>query len=199
MRLRTVFLILFLCIPLPLAFTQGKGGQKGKGQSSGQQQRQQVRSNASDKGYGATDQERERVRVSQQQREQVRTCDRSADAVRNQARKMGNYGQGNAFNADKARQDRDRLYEQVRTMQQEHQRLMQGLDPGQQQALENHVRNMNGLQERLNVRMEELNGELGKTAPDAKRVTEQARQMERVSKEWREQYRAIQSRLVTEP
>jgi hypothetical protein len=47
--------------------------------------------------------------------------------------------------------------------------------------------------------MENMNGELGKDAPDGKRVAEQARGMERVSKELREQYRAIQSRLVIQP
>jgi len=47
--------------------------------------------------------------------------------------------------------------------------------------------------------MQNMNGELGKDAPDGKRVAEQAREVERVSQEWREQYRAIQSRLVIQP
>ena len=201
MRTRTVFMIALLCTALPLAFPQGRGGQGGGGQSSGQGQGQgqQGRSGGSDGGYGNTDRERDRVHVSQQQRDQVKSCDRSADAVRDQARKMGNLGQGGGFNAGKARQGRDQLQEQVRAMQKEHQRLMQGLNPGQQQALESHVRNMNRLQERLNTHMQNMNGELGKDAPDAKRVAEQAREVERVSQEWREQYRAIQSRLVIQP
>ena len=194
-------MIALLCTALPLAFPQGRGRQGGGGQSSGQGQGQgqQGRSGGSDGGYGNTDRERDRVHVSRQQRDQVKSCDRSADAVRDQARKMGNLGQGGGFNAGKARQGRDQLQEQVRAMQKEHQRLMQGLNPGQQQALESHVRNMNRLQERLNTHMENMNGELGKDAPDAKRVAEQAREVERVSKDWREQYRAIQSRLVIQP
>ena len=199
MRLGTVIAIAFLCAALPLAFPQGRGGQRGGGQSSGQGQGQQGHPGGADRGSGNTDGERDRIHVSQQQRDQVKSCDRSADAVRKQAGKMGKNGQGGGFNAGKARQDRDQLQGQVRAMQQEHQRLMQGLNPGQQQALESHVRNMNRLQERLNTHMENMNGELGKDAPDAKRVAEQAREMERVSKEWREQYRAIQSRLVIQP
>jgi len=112
---------------------------------------------------------------------------------------MGKYGKSSGFNADKARQDRNQLQEQVRAMQQEHQHLMQGLNPGQQQALESHVRNMNRLQERLNTRMGDLNGELGKTDPDAKQVAAHARELERISSEWRQQYRSIQSRLSVEP
>jgi len=199
MRLRTVIVIAFLCAALPLAFPQGRGGQRGGGQSSGQGQGQQGRPGGSDRGFGNTDRERDRVNVSPQQRDQVKNCDRSADAVRKQADKMGKYGQGGGFNAGNARRDRDQLQEQVLAMQQEHQRLMQGLNPGQQQALESHVRNMNRIQGRLNTHMENMNGELGKDAPDAKRVAEHAREMERVSKEWREQYRAIQSRLVIQP
>jgi hypothetical protein len=201
MRARTVILIALLCTALPLAFPQGRGGQKGGSQGSGQGQGQgqQGRSAGSDRGYGNTDRERDRVHASQQQRDQVKNCDRSADAVRNQARKMGKYGQGGGFNAGNARRDRDQLQEQVRAMQQEHQRLMQGLNPGQQQALESHVRNMNRLQERLNTHMENMNGELGKDAPDGKCLAEQGREMERVSQEWREQYRAIQSKLVIQP
>lgn len=199
MRARTVILVALLSTALPLAFPQGRGGQRGGGQGSGQGQGRQGRSGGPDTGYGKTDRERDRVHVSQQQRDQVKNCDRSADAVRNQARKMAKYGQGGGFNAGSARQDRNKLQEQVRAMQQEHQRLMQGLNPGQQQALESHIRNMNRLQERLNAHMDNMNKELEKDAPDGKRVAEQARELERVSKEWREQYRAIQSRLVIQP
>lgn len=199
MRTRTVILIALICTALPLAFPQGKGGQRIGGRGSGQGQGQQGRSGSSDRGYGNTERERDRARVSRQQRDQVKNCDRSADAVRNQARKMAKYGQGAGFDADNARRDRDRLQEQVRIMQQEHQRLMQGLNPGQQQALESHIRNMNRLQERLNAHMENMNSELGKNAPNGMRVAEQARELERVSREWREQYRAMQSRLVIQP
>ncbi len=199
MKLRLIMTIVILCTGLPFAWPQGKGGQGGRGQQSGQSQGQQRSPGGSERGYGDIERERDRIHVSQKQRDQLRTCDRSADAVRDQARQMGKYGQGAAFNADKARQDRDRLQEQVRTMQQEHERLMQGMNPGQQQALESHIRNLNRLQERLNTRMQNLNGELGKADPDAKRVAEQAREMERVSKEWKEQYRSIQDRITVEP
>ncbi len=199
MKFKLIIPVVILSTALPYAWSQGKGGQGGRSQQSGQPQGQQRGPSGSERSYGTIERERDRVLVSHQQRDQLRTCDRSADAVRDQARQMGKYGQGAGFNADKARQDRDRLQEQVRTMQQEHERLMQGLNPGQQQALESHVRNLNRLQERLNTRMENLNGELGKADPDAKRVAEQAREMERVSKEWREQYRSIQERISVEP
>ncbi len=199
MRLGTVVVIALLCAASTPAFPQGSGGQKGKAQSSGQGQGQQGRGEGSGRGYGSTDRERDRIHVSRQQHDQMANCDRSAEAVRKQARKMASLGQGGGFNAGKARQYRDQLQEQVRAMQQEHQRLMQGLNPGRQQSLEVHLRNMNRLQERLNARLEEMNGELGKDAPDGKRVAEQAREMERASREWREQYRALKSRLDVQP
>jgi chromosome segregation ATPase len=199
MKRKLVLWIAFLAAAVPLALAQGRGGQGGKGQNSGYGQGQQRRSEGSESGAGNTDRQHDRVHASQQQQDQVKACDRAAVAVRDQARQMGKYGQNAGFNADKAHQDRDQLQERVRAMQQEHERLMQGLNQRQQQALESHVRNMTRLQEQLNARMQDLNAELDKANPDLKPVTTHAREVERVSEEWRNQYDSIRSRLTTEP
>jgi hypothetical protein len=197
MKLKLVALIACLIMALPIVLAQGRGGQGGKGQNAGYGQGQQG-AGGTEMGRGSTDRPRDRVHVSQQQQDQIRSCDRSVDAVRSQARQMGKYKNG-GFNADKARQDGKQLQERVKTMQQDHERLMQGLNQGQEQALESHLRNMTQLQERLNVQMQNLDAELAKTDPDVKQVTAQAREMEQISKEWRERYRSTQSQLTTEP
>jgi hypothetical protein len=198
MKLKLVALIACLIMALPIALAQGRGGQGGKGQNAGYGQGQQG-AGGTEMGRGSIDRQRDRVHISQQQQDQIRSCDRSVDAVRSQARQMGKYDKNGGFNADKARQDGKQLQGRVKAMQQDHERLMQGLNQGQQQALESHVRNMTQLQDRLNVHMQNLNAELGKTDPDVKPVTAQAREVERISKEWREQYRSIQTQLTTEP
>jgi len=198
MKLKLIVLIACLIMAPPLTLAQGRGGQGGTGQNAGYGQGQQG-AGATEMGSGSINRQRDRVHVSQQQQDQIGSCDRSMDAVRNQARQMGKYSKNGAFNADKARQDGKQLQERVRVMQQDHERLMQGLNQGQQQALESHVRNMAQLQERLNIHMQKLDDELGKSDPDVKQVTTQARELERISKEWKEQYRSIQSQLTTEP
>lgn len=96
---------------------------------------------------------------------------------------------GTTFNADQARQQRDQIRDQVRTMDQQNQRLMQGLDTQQRAAIEQRTRSMNQLQERINSRLQNMDQELAKTSPDRKRIAEEARNVEREMQQYRQQYR----------
>ena len=78
-------------------------------------------------------------------------------------------------------------------MEQEHERLMNGLDPSQQQAWQERIRNMNQSREQLNTRIQQMDKELATPNPDAKRVAERAREMEQIMNNWRKEYKALSS------
>jgi len=137
-----------------------------------QQQRNQLRSQATDG-----------------QREQYRTGNQSMERIRTQARDMARISNGTTFNADQARQQRDQLRDQVRTMDQQNQRLMEGLDNQQRAAVEQRTRTMNQLQERINSRLQNMDQELAKTSPDRKRIAEEAQNVERETQRYQQQYR----------
>ena len=100
---------------------------------------------------------------------------------------------GGKFNAGEAKQQQAKIREGVRAMEQEHERLMNGLDPAQQQALQERIRNMNQHREQINMELRNMDRELGAPNPDAKRVAERAQEMERVMNNWRKEYKALSS------
>lgn len=193
------FAVMILVLAAAPVFSQGQGkGSQGSGSPrSGQLQGQHGRDTAT--GQVTQTQERDRVQATIQQRDQVRSCDQSADQVRSRAGQIAKKAQGKGFDADAVRQERNRLQEQVATMQQEQERLMAGLSDKQHSALQQRTQNMSRLQERLRTQLQALDAELGKAAPDGKQVARQAREMESTAKELREQYRAVQSQMVVQP
>jgi uncharacterized protein (DUF3084 family) len=50
---------------------------------------------------------------------------------------------------------------------------------------------MQQIQERINTRLQDMDQELVKASPDGKRVAEQARAVERETKEYQKQYREM--------
>jgi len=177
----------FLLLLIP-AFPQGKGGGKGGGRGQGQGQGQGA-------GQGVNIQrEQNRVKATEQQRDQIRSCDKLADEIRKQARKMAKDSE-NKLNYGQLNQQQVHIRNQIRKMEQEHERLMNGLDATQQQAWKEQIRNMNTLREQLNLHQRQMEDEL-KTNPDAKRVVERARELERTMSEWRKQYGILSSQAA---
>jgi chromosome segregation ATPase len=203
MNTRTVipFAVIVLVLAAAPAFSQGqgKGSQNGGSPRSGQTQGQGPHGRDAATGQATQTQERDRIQATVQQRDQVRSCDQSADQVRTRAGQIAKKAQGNGFNADAVRQERNRLQEQVATMQQEQERLMAGLNDTQRSALQQRTQNMSRLHERLRTQMRALDAELGKADADGKQVARQAREVESTAKELREQYRAVQSQMVVQP
>ncbi len=189
-----------LMLSMAIAFPQGRGGGKGQGGSRGQGQGQGAgMGQGSGQGggqYGTqagdAQKQQKRTRITSEQRNQIRNCDQTADGVRKQARKMSQAG-GGKFNAGEAKQQQAKIREGVRAMEQEHERLMNGLDPAQQQALQERIRNMNQHREQINMELRNMDRELGAPNPDAKRVAERAQEMERVMNNWRKEYKALSS------
>lgn len=188
---------------LPTAFPQGKGGGKGGGggQSQGQGQGRvqgqgqgQVMGQGQGQGGGqATNAqiEHKRIKATKQQRDQIRSCDKLADEVRKQARKMSK-DSGKMLNQGQLTQQQAHMRNQIRQMEQEHERLMNGMDANQQQAWQEQIRNMNQLRQQLNLQQQQMEDE-AKGNPDAKRIAEHARAMERTMNEWRKHYGVLSS------
>ncbi len=204
---KTLILFPIVLLALSLAFPQGRGGRQGQGQGPGSGQgpgpgsgqglgtgQEQGQSQSGSKA-GSGQMEQQRIKATTQQRDQMRTCDKLADNIRKQARKMSQTSTG-SFNADQAVRQQNQIRDQVRTMEQEHERLMNGLDPTQQQAWQEQIRNMDQLRQRANSQLQQMEGEL-KGNPDAKRVTERARELEQTMNNWRNQYRVLSSQAVS--
>lgn len=130
-----------------------------------------------------------RSQATNGQREQYRTANRSMERIHTQARDMARKSTGTTFNADQARQQRDQLRDQVRTMDQQNRGLMQGLDNQQRAAIEQRTQTMNQLQELINSHLRSMDRELAKTSPDRKRIAELARNLERDTQRYQQQYR----------
>ncbi len=195
MAKKSLILFSLLLLSLPAAFPQGRGGGKGQGSGRGQGQGQQMGGNQGQGQPGMqggnSQMDRKRIHATQQQRDQIRGCDRLADGIRKQARKMAQTS-GNKFNADVANQQQSQIREQLRSMEQEHERLMNGLDAAQQQAWQEQIRNMNQSRQKLNLQQQQMDDEL-KGNRDPARIAARAKEMERTMETWRNQYRVLSS------
>lgn len=199
MRSRIIAFAAVLALAAPLSFAQGRGqgGGAQKGQGAGQAQGQQKGRGGPEMGKGKMD--RDRIRATDQQRDQLRTCDQAMDRVRQRARDMAKMGTGAKFNAEQARQQHSQLRNELRAMEQEHERLMNGLSEGQKKAMEERHRNMEQIHSRIENRMQEMNQNLGQSTPDGKHFTERARALEQDMKLFQKQHRAMQNEMGARP
>ena len=188
-----VFLTAFL-LAMPLASAQGRGG-GGQGRPQGQGQGQQGR--GSEMGKGTM--QRDRIRATGQQRDQIRTCDQSMDRVRTRARDMAQTSAGKNFNAEQARQQRNQLRNEVRIVEQEHTRLMQGLSGEQREGFQQQIRTMEQNRERIRTRLQEMDQELAAENPNGKKVAEHARAIEQEMKEWQKTNRKMATEMGARP
>lgn len=203
MILAAISMMAVLFTPVALAQRGGGGrgggtaqpgmGQPGAGQTGpGQTGGRQGQSRAEGTQDRTRDQMRDRVPATDQQRDQLRTCDQSAERVRAQARELAKTAKGGGTNNEDFSRQRDRLHEEIRTMQQEHERLMNGLGADQKVPLAERIRNMDRERERTQAQLQEMDGEFGKASPDRKRIQEHAREMERSMAAWQKEYRKMQ-------
>lgn len=188
MKSRVLVLGVALLLAAPFALAQGKGqggGSKrpeatsqGKGQRSGDMDR-------------TREQDRQRIHATDQQRDQYRTCTMAADRARKQARDMSHDARGQRFNSSEARRQREQLRNELRMMEEEHARFMNGLSEEQRGEMREQIRNLEQARERLQLRLQELDQELGSASVSGNRVEERAREVERVIKEWQKAHRHI--------
>ncbi len=187
-----------------LVQAQGRGGGQSKGgtTTAGQQGRGQGGNQGqmgSQKGQKGGAQDRKQVQATDLQRDQLRTCTSSADRIRQQARDMANAASGAGFKAEQARQQRDQLREQIQTMQQEHNRLIQGLSQEQKAQLQERIRLIDQQYDRAHNQLQAMDQELGQANPSGKHISQQAREIERAMNEWQKQYRNMSSEMGVKP
>jgi chromosome segregation ATPase len=150
------------------------------------------------KGQGAQDRTQVRIHATDQQRDQLKTCDLTADRIRTQARTLADAAKGSGANSAEFLRQRDQLRDQVRTMEQEHERLLNGLGAGQRTALEERLREMTRERQRLNTQLQSMNQELQNANPNRARIAEHAGAIEQAMNEWQKQSRAMQAQMAAQ-
>jgi hypothetical protein len=189
-------LILFpmLLLVVSIGFSQGRGRSQRQGQGSNQGQGQVQGQSPGQRGAqaGSTDREQKRVHATKQQRDQIRSCDKLADGIRKQARKMAQ-SSGSKFNIGETNRQRNQIADQFKAMEQEHEQLMNGLDATQQQVWQEHIRNTNQLRQQVNTHLQQMDAEMNSANPDSKRIAEHARVIEQTMNDWRKQYNTLYS------
>jgi hypothetical protein len=189
-------LILFpiLLLVVSIGFSQGRGRSQRQGQGSNQGQGQGQGQSPGQRGAqaGSADMEQKRIHATRKQRDQIRSCDKLADGIRKQARKMAQ-ASGRKFNIGEANRQRHQIQEQFRVMEQEHEQLMNGLDATQRQAWQEHIRNANQLRQQVNTHLQQMDTEMNSANPDSKRIAEYARVIEQTMNDWRKQYSTLYS------
>lgn len=181
-----------------LAFQGRPGGSQG---SQGGQGRQQPRS-GQQKGQMSSSRgaaNHQRIRASDQQRDQLRDCTQTAARIRQQARDMEQLTRSKTFDAARARQQRDQMREQFRTMEQEHQRLINSMSQDQRNTLHNRLKEMDQIRQRVNSQFGQLDMELALTGPSAKEVRSRAEKISKEMNRWKSQYRAMESEMGVHP
>ena len=216
---KSLIAFVLVCFSLAIAFPRGGGGGgnnnrgQGGGQSQGQgqggrqwqsQNQSQYQWRGQNNGFGQgqasgqdenqsaeENKERKRVRATKQQRERIRSCDKLADGIRKQARKMAE-NCDKKFDQEKTDQQHAQIRNQIRQMEMEHEQLMNGFDENQQQAWQEEIKTMKQLQQQLRIHQQQIDEEL-KSSPAAVRIAERAREMEKTMDQWRKQYGILTS------
>lgn len=189
MKKYLIFLTIFLLASVAAYPQRGRGAGGGRSQQDNQNPQGGMQGGMQS-GNGETD--RQQTRIDSRQREQIKECSSSADNVRKQARDMAKNSE-KQFKAGETRENFSRMQEQIKTMEQQHTRLMQGMGPEQQEAFKGQIQNMNQLQSRLENQVRQMNETLGEANPDGARVSTRAREIEKTMNEYKQQYNTLAS------
>ncbi len=78
-------------------------------------------------------------------------------------------------------------------MEQEHEKLVNGLDANQNQAWQEQIKNMNQFRQQLNFQLQQMNSDMSSANPDSKEIKERAKEMEQIMNNWRKEYNTLSS------
>lgn len=87
---------------------------------------------------------------------------------------------------------------EIRTMQQEHDRFMQRLSDDERAAMQDRVRKMDQARDRVNLSIQAMNEGFKQVNPDQQHIAKQARKIEKAMKEWQKQYHKMGSDMEIE-
>ena len=192
MKKYMIFLTVFLLAAVTAYPQRGRGAGGGRNPQGGMQGNPQGgMQGGMQSGKGETD--RRQIHINSQQRKQIKECTGSADGIRKQARDMAK-NSGKQLKNGEMKQNFSRMQEQVRTMEQQHTQLMQGLGAEQQEAFKQQIQNMNQLRTRLQNQVQQMNETLGEPNPEAEQVTTRAREIEKTMNEYKKEYNTLASR-----
>jgi chromosome segregation ATPase len=149
-------------------------------------------------GAGMQTRQRLRIHATDQQRAQYRTCTQSLDRLRTRIRDMNRIMNSAAFNKQQALQAREQLRNELRTMQQEHDRWVAGLDDEQKAAVSEQLQQMSRTRQPLEDWSEALGFELEQESVDSAAVRDQLRKLDKATRQLQQQQRDVASDLALE-
>lgn len=205
-RILMTSLVLALALPVSMSFSPlmaaggegrggggtgigGEGGYGGTGQWGRHQDQRKEPGIVNHDRSGEWD----RIRATNRQQDRLRTCLNSAERIRVRIRNMEQATQGKTFNLDAVRQQREQLRNEIRSMVEEHNRFMQGLNAEQRAGIRERIVNIEKERERLTSRFQQMTQEIDQSDPDQKRIARQTREMENAMNNWRKEYQHIGS------
>ena len=186
MKKTTMVTIAFAAL---LAFSPeilARGGQQGGGSGGGQG------------GSGQTWRTQARIHATSAQRGQFQAACAAGTQARQQVRSMVKSQEGTGANPGQARAQRDQLADSVRTIDEDHRRLVVSLDAQQRYALQDRVRETNRLVGEVDERHRVLDRALADPASDSREISERAKHLDRAMKDWQKQYRKLGSEMGAE-
>lgn len=138
-------------------------------------------------------QKKMKVQTTDEQRTQVSTCIGVSERLRMLATDMTKPGRPSEPEWAKAHQ---RWNEELRhAMQTHHQAFLDSLSADQQMALKGRLQSIDRTWSELSTRFETMDRNLAEAAPDAKRLTAHAKELEKSLKKWKKQHRELGSQM----
>jgi chromosome segregation ATPase len=137
-----------------------------------------------------------KIQASEEQRTQLLTCISVSERLGVLATEMKEPAHLSEPEWAKARQRWNEVLSHA--MQNHHQVFVEGLNAEQQAALKGRLHKMHKTWSELSARFETIDRDLAAPAPDAKRVSAHAKELEKALKKWRKQHRELGSEIGVE-
>jgi chromosome segregation ATPase len=137
-----------------------------------------------------------KIQATDEQRAQLRTCYELLDRLRGLAADMKNPAQASGLDLGKARQQWSELL--LHSMQSDHEAFVMSLNPDQQAALKDRLGKIDKARSELAARLQTMESDLAQTAPDAKRLANDAKEVDKRLKKLQKQHRELGSEIGVE-
>lgn len=138
-------------------------------------------------------QEKMKIQATDEQRTQLRACSELSDRLRTLATSVKDP-------RNRAQTELEGVHQQwsamlLRVMHGDHQAFVESLNADQQAALKDRLRKMDKVWSELASRFERMDRDLAQSAPDSKRLADDAKGVEKTLKKWQKHHREIESEM----
>ena len=137
-----------------------------------------------------------KIQANEGQRAQLRTCLELTERLRMVVADMRDRSDQSATQLARIRQRWSQLLRQ--SMQSDHEAFLNSLNADQQAALKDRLQKMDKTWSELASRYDETDRDLAQSAPDTKRLADQAKDLEKSLKKWQKQHRELGSEMGVE-